>query len=188
MLVRDLLDLTRLETMGARLALREVDVGLLVEDVRDRMRPLAERHGVELVTSSGDDAGLLVCDERRLHQALINLITNAIVHTPADGMVTIGAERVEGGVSFFVQDTGTGIPAGDLPRVWERFFKTDKARTGPGTGLGLAIVKHIVQAHSGSVAASSEVGKGSDFRITIPDDLGPVLKLPPAQENRIAPN
>lgn len=187
-LVRDLLDLTRLEAMGARLALREIVVGLLIEDVRDRMRPLAERHGVSLVTATSDDAGMLIGDERRLHQALINLISNAIVHTPTGGEVAIGADRVADGVSFFVRDTGTGIPAGDLSRVWERFFKTDKARTGPGTGLGLAIVKHIVQAHGGSVAASSEVGKGSEFRIMIPDGLGPVVNLPLAYETRLAPN
>lgn len=187
-LVRDLLDLSRLETTGARLALREIDVALLVHDVRDRMRPLAERHDVDVIAAASDEAGSLVCDERRLHQALINLITNAIVHTPPGGDVTIGAERDEDGVIFYVRDTGTGIPAGDLPRVWERFFKTDKARTGPGTGLGLAIVKHIVQAHSGSVSASSEVGKGSEFRMTIPHNVGPVAKLPPAPERWLAPS
>lgn len=186
-LVRDLLDLTRLESVGARLALREVEVERLVEDVRDRMRPLAERHGVVL-TATTAKAGTLVCDERRLHQALINLITNAIVHTPSGGMVTVGAERAALEVSFYVCDTGTGIPADDLSRVWERFFKTDKARTGPGTGLGLAIVKHIVQAHSGSVSAASEVGKGSEFRINIPTTLGPVAKLPPLHDTPIAPN
>jgi two-component system phosphate regulon sensor histidine kinase PhoR len=187
-LVRDLLDLTRLETTSSRLVLREFDAGSLVHDIRDRMRPLAARHDVELVTSVEDDLEALVGDERRLHQALINLVTNAVVHTAAGGTVTIGAARDVSGVRFFVVDTGVGIPEDDLPRVWERFFKTDKARTGPGTGLGLAIVKHIVQAHSGTVSAASEVGKGSEFWFVIPRDLGPVPKLPPVYETPMAPN
>ena len=187
-LVRDLLDLTRLETMGSRLILREIDTHSLVHDIRDRMRPLAERHDVDLTTEADDSKRTLVGDERRLHQALINLVTNAIVHTPPGGTVTIGTCRIDDGVSFFVRDTGVGIATEDLPRIWERFFKTDKARTGPGTGLGLAIVKHIVQAHSGTVSAISEVGMGSVFRIDIPDNLGPVTKLPPVYETQMAPN
>ena len=187
-LVRDLLDLTRLETMGGRLVLRQIDAELLVLDIRDRMRPLAERHDVTLVTEVDDNVGAFVGDERRLHQALINLVTNAVVHTPAGGMVTIGAGLDNGGVRLYVRDSGVGIPRDDLPRIWERFFKTDKARTGPGTGLGLAIVKHIVQAHSGTVSATSEVGKGSEFRFVIPADLGPVPKLPPVYETPLAPN
>lgn len=186
-LVRDLLDLTRLETMGGRLALREIEAGMLVRDVCDRMRPLAQRHDVTLSTPS-DDAGAIVGDVRRLHQALINLITNAIVHTPAGGSVVVGARRATEGVTFFVRDTGTGIPPEDLPRIWERFFKTDKARSGPGTGLGLAIVKHIVQAHAGSVSAVSEIGEGSEFSFVIPANLGPVAKLPPLYETSVAPN
>lgn len=187
-LVRDLLDLTRLEATGSRLVLREFEAGSLVDDIRDRMRPLAARHDVELMTSVEDDLVTLVGDERRLHQALINLVTNAVVHTPAGGAVTIGAGRDVSGVRFFVRDTGAGILAEDLPRVWERFFKTDKARTGPGTGLGLAIVKHIVQAHSGTVSAASEVGKGSEFWFVIPRDLGPVPKPTPVYETPMAPN
>lgn len=187
-LVRDLLDLTRLETMGGQLVLREIDAGLLVHDVRDRMRPLAERQSVALSATADGGGGTLVGDERRLHQALINLVTNAIVHTPAGGSVTVGTTRDEGGVRFYVRDTGSGIPHDDLSRIWERFFKGDRARTGPGTGLGLAIVKHIVQAHSGTVSASSEVGKGSEFWFVIPDNLGPVLKQPPVYETPMAPN
>lgn len=187
-LVRDLLELTRLETMGSPLALREIEVELLVQDVRDRMRPLADRHDVTLTATIDASAGMLVGDERRLHQALINLITNAIVHTPAGGTVTVGARRVAGAVRFYVRDTGSGIPLDDLPRIWERFFKADRARSGPGTGLGLAIVKHIVQAHSGTVSASSVLGQGSEFWFEIPDNLGPVTRLPPVYETPMAPN
>ncbi|MEX1158878.1 MAG: ATP-binding protein, partial [Thermomicrobiales bacterium] len=125
-LVRDLLELTRLETMGGRLALREIDAGLLAQDVRSRMKPLAERHDVSLAVETTDAVGTVVGDERRLHQALINLITNAIVHTQPGGTVTVGASRDVGGVRFFVRDTGAGIPPEDLPRIWERFFKADR--------------------------------------------------------------
>lgn len=187
-LVRDLLDLTRLETTGSRLTLREIDAATLIQDVSDRMRPLAERSDIELNVEAERDAGWLVGDEQRLHQALINLMTNAILHTAGGGSVSVVAGRVERGTQFTVRDTGRGIPAEDLPRIWERFFKADRARSGPGTGIGLAIVKHIVQAHEGSVGASSALGSGSSFWFVIPDNLGPVPKLPPAYEVPVAPN
>lgn len=188
-LVRDLLDLTRLETMTGRLVLREIDTALLVEDVCNRMRPLAERHNVDLIADTESSPDNFVADERRLHQALINLITNAIVHTPAGGSVTVRSERSDdGGTRISIIDTGVGIPPDDLPRVWERFFKTDKARTGSGTGLGLAIVKHIVQAHDGNVSATSRVGHGSTFVVEIPAGLGPVVKPPPVYGSSVAPN
>jgi two-component system phosphate regulon sensor histidine kinase PhoR len=166
-LVRDLLDLTRLEASSARLAARSLSALQLVQDVRERMRPLAERHQVELLAVA-DDGVSFDADERRLHQALVNLVTNAINHTPAGGRVTVEARADDDVVHLLVSDTGSGIDERDLPRVWERFFKTDKSRSGPGTGLGLAIVKHIAQAHGGSVLATSELGAGSTFTITLP--------------------
>jgi two-component system phosphate regulon sensor histidine kinase PhoR len=187
-LVRDLLDLTRLESSGSGLTLRDVDAGMLVTDAVDRMTPLARRHDVTLQVELGEGAGRLAAEERRLHQALINLISNAIVHTAPGGTVTAGVRRDQSMVRFVVRDTGSGIPPDDLPRVWERFYKADRARSGAGTGLGLAIVKHIVQAHSGTVSAYSVVGKGSEFSFEIPNSLGPVAKLPPAQEIPVAPN
>jgi two-component system, OmpR family, phosphate regulon sensor histidine kinase PhoR len=167
-LVRDLLDLTRLESGAGRLALRVVDAATLVDDVCNRMRPLAQRHQVDIRTCIDPGAGSVAVNEQRLHQALINLISNSIAHSPTGGAVTVRASGNPESVTFEVVDTGTGITAADLPRVWERFFKSDRARSGPGTGLGLAIVKHIVQAHGGSVSASSEFGSGSTFRVELP--------------------
>lgn len=167
-LVRDLLDLTKLESASGRLALRDVDIEMLVNDVCDRMRPLAKRHTVAVAAQVEEGLGNVAVDERRMHQALINLLSNAIAHTAVGGTVTVRAVVEGKHVVFEVADTGSGIDVADLPRVWERFFKTDRARTGPGTGLGLAIVKHIAQAHGGAVSAASEVGVGSTFRISIP--------------------
>lgn len=167
-LVRDLLDLTRVESASGRLALRAVESRALVQDVQERMRPLAARHRIRLSTHVDGEPVTLAADERRLHQALINLATNAIAHTPEGGTVSIATQARGDIVDFRVEDTGSGIPPNDLPRVWERFFKTDRARTGPGTGLGLAIVKHIALAHGGSVSVTSTPGEGSTFVVSIP--------------------
>lgn len=167
-LVNDLLDLASLEGREHRMSFRTVDVGVLVRDVRARMEPIAERHGVHLRADEVDDRLLVHADEQRLTQALINLVTNAISNTPADGRVDIVAFPEEQVAVFEVRDTGVGIHPDDLPRVWERFFRGDRSRTGKGTGLGLAIVKHVVLAHGGSMDARSEPGKGSVFRIAIP--------------------
>jgi len=176
-LVRDLLDLTRLETFGGRLSARAVDAEQLVSDVSERMRPLAERHGVALSASVDGPPVIFLADERRLHQALINLVTNAVNHTPSGGSVEIHSRADRHHVEFAVRDTGIGIASSDLPRIWERFFKTDKARSGPGTGLGLAIVKHIAQAHNGTVAAESVLGAGSSFTINIPRENPPERQI-----------
>lgn len=167
-LVNDLLDLASLEGREHRMSFRTVDVGVLVRDVRARMEPIAERHGVHLRADEVDDRLLVHADEQRLTQALINLVTNAISNTPADGRVDIVVFPEEQVAVFEVRDTGVGIHPDDLPRVWERFFRGDRSRTGKGTGLGLAIVKHVVLAHGGSMDARSEPGKGSVFRIAIP--------------------
>jgi two-component system phosphate regulon sensor histidine kinase PhoR len=99
-----------------------------------------------------------------------NLIENAVKYTPEGGTVTVAAEAYDGFCRLTVTDTGIGIPETDLPRVFERFYRVDKARSRQmeGTGLGLSIVKHLVQAHGGEVGVKSEVGKGSEFWFTIP--------------------
>jgi two-component system phosphate regulon sensor histidine kinase PhoR len=167
-LVRDLLDLTRLETPGGQLAMRQLDAVQLVRDVRDRMLPQAERQGVALLATTTLETCAIDGDERRLHQALVNLVSNAIRHTAAGGTVEISVEAAGHEVVFSVRDTGVGIRAEDLERVWERFFKVDRARTGIGSGLGLAIVKHIALAHQGSVSVSSVPGTGSQFSMRLP--------------------
>ena len=167
-LVDDLLNLTQLESGRTPLNLSVVRAHDLLSEVRDRMNPIAGRHGIQIRTSgSGLDDHVQV-DERRITQALINLVSNAVAHTHRGGSIILSYSSDENMVSFLVEDTGVGIPAEELDRIWERFYKVDRSRSAPGTGLGLAIVKHVVQAHGGTVDARSTLGDGSVFEIHLP--------------------
>jgi len=106
-----------------------------------------------------------------VHQILTNLLENAVKYTPDGGAVTVGARTLEGRVEVFVRDTGMGIPPEDLSRLFERFYRVDKARSKAlgGTGLGLSIVKHLAQAQGGDVRVESKVDKGSTFYFTLPN-------------------
>jgi two-component system phosphate regulon sensor histidine kinase PhoR len=120
------------------------------------------------------DVPLVHADGDQLRQVLINLVDNAIKFTPEGGRVRIDARRAPAGVELCITDTGMGIPSRDLPRLTERFFRVDKARSRElgGTGLGLAIVKHIVQGHGGRLAIDSELGHGTTVRVTLPAAAG----------------
>ena len=106
-------------------------------------------------------------DEPRIEQVLVNLIHNAVKFTRPGGDVALLAEAGEGVVRFAVKDTGVGIPADDVPRIFERFYRVDKSRAGGGTGLGLSISKHLVESHRGQIWAESTQGKGSTFYFTL---------------------
>jgi signal transduction histidine kinase len=113
---------------------------------------------------------LALVDADRLHRALVNLLDNALRYTPAGGHVTLRAETIGEMIRIHVVDTGAGIPAEDLPRVFERFYQVDKSRAtrGQGSGLGLAIVREVVAAHGGAVSVQSAPGQGADFTISLP--------------------
>ena len=146
------------------------DLSALISEVADRLQPAARRAGVTLRVGSPD--GIEVCaHEDQIEQVLLNLIDNAIKYTPAGGSVEIGVERSPGSVAVSVSDTGIGIMREHLPRIFERFYRVDKARSrrSGGTGLGLSIVKHIVEAHGGRVTVESEYGRGSTFTFTLPE-------------------
>ena len=131
--------------------------------------PAAEARGVRLETSSPPDLPRVAADADQLRQILANLLDNAIKYTERDGRVELAAEPWPGGVRVCVRDTGAGIPEADLPRIFERFYRVDKARAreAGGTGLGLSIVKHLVEAHGGEVSVESRQPGGCVFRFTL---------------------
>ena len=154
----------------------------LLEEVASETRMIDQAHRFVVREGSGDTA-LIHADRSLIKQALRIMVDNAVKYTPADGRVTVSAWKSEGGVRIAVQDTGPGIPQADLGRIFERFYRVDKARsraTG-GTGLGLAIAKHIVEAHGGAIEVASEVGRGSTFTVILPtagDETRPAASRP----------
>ncbi len=171
-IVDDLQDLALADAGKLRLSPEPVDAGALVEQVVDSQRLRAAGAGLRLVAEAGDEAGdvVVVADRTRLVQVVGNLLGNALRHTPAPGTVTVRARRSDGEAVVEVADTGVGIPAEDLPHVFDRFWRADKSRnrrTG-GSGLGLAIVRNLVELHGGTVAVESTVGEGTTFTVRLP--------------------
>jgi two-component system phosphate regulon sensor histidine kinase PhoR len=134
------------------------------------MAPLAQRQGVTLTIDSGAERLNALADAERIGQVVINLVHNAVKFTPPGGSIFVSTERRPDGIAVSVRDTGVGIAAEALPRLFERFYKADKARVaGRGTGLGLAIAKHLVQGHNGRIwAESAGEGRGSTFTFVLP--------------------
>lgn len=171
-LVEDLLDLARLEAGRSPLRLEWIDPGELVQVGADRMRPQLERAGLTMSVTRDDHLSPIKVDRARIEQVLINLIHNAIKFTPSGGEVKLDISQREGVTRISVADTGVGIAREEQARLFERFYKSDKARRSEGTGLGLAIAKHIVQAHGGEISVESDVGAGATFRFTLPRKPG----------------
>ncbi len=169
-LVDDLLDLSRIESGGWRPAPTATDLRAVVSDVFAATREKAARASVTLGCDIPDDGAAPYADATALRQIIGNLVDNAVRHT-TDGTITVTALRDTEGVTVQVRDTGDGISAEHLPRIFERFYRVDAARTRAegGTGLGLAIVRHLVEAHGGSVLADSSVGAGTTISAFFPD-------------------
>ena len=176
-MAQELLDLSRIESGQVQLDLTDLPAKDLLESAAERMRMQAERAELSLEVECPDEPLMVRVDHSRLEQVLVNLIHNAVKFTRAGGNVVLSACRAANGetegasgpmVRFAVRDTGVGIPADDLPRIFERFYRVDKSRTGGGTGLGLSIGRHIVEAHGGRIWAESVEGKGSTFYFTVP--------------------
>lgn len=144
------------------------DVTALIVETVERLKPQADRAGIAIDVSIEQGLPTPVLDKGRIGQVLMNLIHNAIKFTGSGGSIKIGASRENDAILVSVADSGIGIPADDLPRVFERFYKVDKSRSSDGSGLGLAISKHIVNAHGGRIWAQSQEGKGSTFYFTLP--------------------
>ena len=163
----DLLDLSRVEARGPNK--EGVDLGALTEDILLRFAAPAQKAGVSLTNSIAGPV-IVVADRDEMAQVLVNLLDNAISYTSRGGSVTVSAVESLDSVTISVADTGIGILSHDIPRLFERFYRADKARSraSGGTGLGLSIVKHIVENHGGTVSVESEYNKGSVFTFTLP--------------------
>ena len=169
-LVNDLLDLARMEAGHITLNLEEIPLGDFVEKVSRKFQGLAKEKDISLRTDVHITEPTHMIDPDRIEQVLTNLIDNAIRHTSETGTVVIGVKEDANGVIIEVKDSGSGIPEEDLPFVFERFYKADKARTRgkAGTGLGLAIVKNIVEAHNGKINVHSKIDEGTTFSFFLP--------------------
>lgn len=167
-LVDDLLDLARLESGRLTLRLEEAGPRTLLDGGIQRLLPLIERAQLRLVVEVPEDLPLVLADRARIEQVLLNIIHNAVKFTRPGGELFATVTVEDSMVRFGIRDTGAGIPGDELPRLFERFYKTDRARRSEGTGLGLAIAKHIVQAHGGTIWAESAIGHGSTFFFTLP--------------------
>jgi two-component system, OmpR family, phosphate regulon sensor histidine kinase PhoR len=167
-IVTEITQLSRIETGQAELKMESVNLNMLIDGVVAEMNPLAERQQVTLSNTLSADLPLILADKDRIRQTFINLVYNAIKFNKPNGNVIISTGYDNKSVSVHVADTGIGISKDDLPHVFERFYKADKARTSGGSGLGLAIAKHTVQAHGGDIRVRSEEGKGSIFTFSLP--------------------
>ena len=169
-LTEDLLRLARVESGEQRFDMQRVSPEELLQDALESFREVARSYGVELAIENSAPAANVNADREAMHQIFSNLIENALKYAAAGKKVILGARATETGVEFYVQDFGSGISSEHLPRLFERFYRVDKARSreSGGTGLGLAIAKHIVLAHGGTIRAESELNHGSSFLFTLP--------------------
>jgi two-component system phosphate regulon sensor histidine kinase PhoR len=172
LLIQDLLTISALESERIKLALLPTNLRPLAEKIFADLNARAEAKSIQLINDMPELVAM--ADANRVDQVLANLVDNAIKYGRTNGKVTVGGKPLEGGkIEIYVRDDGPGIPPESLDRVFERFYRVDKARSRDqgGTGLGLSIVKHIVQAHGGKVWVESELGKGSTFYFTLPEGV-----------------
>ena len=167
-MVAELLELARIESGRVPLQLQPASPCAILSSAVERLRLQSERGGLSIAVDCPEDLPPVLADPQRLEQVAVNLLHNAIKFTPAGGRILLAARQEGEMVRFSVSDTGRGIPALDLPRIFERFYKADRARSSGGTGLGLAISRHLVEAHGGRIWAESVEGEGSTFFFTIP--------------------
>ena len=182
-IVTDLLTLSKLDYGRMELRMTRFSLGDMLKNVANAMKLTAEDSGHELTVDTPDDLPQIVGDRERIEQVVVNILSNAVKYTPAGGHIRLSAcTAPRNRVRITVEDDGVGIPAADVPRLFERFYRVDKARSraAGGTGLGLAIAKETVEQHEGKIALASEYGKGTTVTITLPTDLTPNSEEGPA--------
>lgn len=169
-LVNELLDLARIEAGHISLSFQEIEIGPYLNRIAKKFQGLAKEKGVSIHVQMDNPSEMLILDPDRIEQVFTNLVDNALRHTPEGGTVEISQRSIPKGTVFEVKDTGVGIADEDLPFVFERFYKVDKARTRgrSGTGLGLAIAKNIINGHKGKIDVYSKIGHGTTFAFFIP--------------------
>ncbi len=170
-MVHELLELSRIELGRVPLEKHPISPYELVNQACERMQLQAERAGLQMNMEVDEDLPNVIADPGRMQQVLVNLMHNAIKFTQPGGQITVGAFNQPKQVVFFVRDTGVGIEPDAIQRIFERFYKADRARSGGGTGLGLSISRHLVEAHSGRIWAESAAGKGSTFFFSLPAEV-----------------
>jgi two-component system, OmpR family, sensor histidine kinase ResE len=169
-LVNELLDLARMEAGHLQLTMEETNISSFINRIIHKFQGLAKENEIQLFAEIDNEITSISFDPDRIEQVLTNLIDNAIRHTPKGGSVNLSVTSEDKGVMIRVKDSGAGIPDEDLPFVFERFYKADKARTRgrAGTGLGLAIAKNIMDAHRGHISVQSKLGQGTTFSFLVP--------------------
>jgi two-component system, chemotaxis family, sensor kinase Cph1 len=178
-MINDLLDLANIDAGRFSIALQPHEVGRLVHQALDELRPLASEKTIAVEAHLPPDLPAIRCDGERIVQVLSNLLGNALKYTPRGGSVRISVERCESGVSVAVEDNGPGIAPEDLPHLFQRFYRSPR-RLEHGIGLGLAIARAIVEHHQGTITVESQLDAGSRFIFTLP--AAPAL---PAQKERL---
>ena len=168
-MVNELLDLARIESGGPLVLIDDVDIGRVVSESTERLRLFAERQGLRLVTDVPDELPRVRGDEARIGQVIVNLVHNAVKFSEGRGEVAVRAREEGPELVVSVEDHGDGIPKADQARIFERFYKVDRARVrGGGTGLGLSIARNVLQQHGGRIWVESEEGVGSTFSFALP--------------------
>jgi two-component system phosphate regulon sensor histidine kinase PhoR len=168
-IVSDLLHLARIESGKEKLQLAPISLKSFLLKTVQELSPLAEKKNQTIEVDVGEEISL-EADSEKLSRLITNLIDNAIKYTPPSGKIIAGCLKKEGQIELFVKDTGIGIPPADLDRIFERFYRVDRARSREmgGTGLGLSIVKHIMEAHGGFIRVESEINRGTTFTAVFP--------------------
>ncbi|MGG3800126.1 two-component system histidine kinase PnpS [Metabacillus fastidiosus] len=168
-LIQDLLDLSKIEQQGFELSFRHCDLREIFEEIHILLKSKAIEKELELSVNLPESDLFIMGDLYRLKQIFINLINNALTYTPKGGTVWVNVEKHSEYVLIMISDTGIGITEEEIPRIFERFYRVDKARSrnSGGTGLGLAIVKHLIEAHKGQISVRSEINKGTTFTVKL---------------------